>query len=163
MEKTASQVDIIAAALAGYAERGVFKGYSAAGRRQDKWAFRIVWHRNQVFELIVDLNDASMRFPRVLTNVPADSAMYAELKQFIKSRHADELPQHRRIDSDRATVQSYNRGGNVSLVMRIKDGDFEYAVRRFIHLMHEIFMAFLVDGSYLEYMVETFDLDPDRM
>jgi hypothetical protein len=163
MKQAHSQIECLAAALAGYAERGVFKGFNSGRTTGDKTTFRIVWHRNQVFDLTVDLQNASVRFPRVLTNVPADSDMYAELKQFIKSRHADELPEHRRIDRGRASVQSYNRGGNVSLVMKVKDGDYEYAVRKFIHLVHEIFMTFLVDGSYHEYMVETFDLDPDRM
>ncbi len=36
------------------------------------------------------------------------------------------------------------------------------AHRQLIHLVHEIFMTFLLDGRYYEYMVETFDLDPDK-
>jgi hypothetical protein len=42
------------------------------------------------------------------------------------------------------------------------DADFDYATRKMIHTVHEIFMVFLVDGSYFEYMVEQLGLDPDR-
>lgn len=104
-----------------------------------------------------------MRFPVVLPNVPADSEMYSELKGFIKSRHSDKVPEHRRIDSRKAQVRSYNRGGNVSLTLTVVDDEFEYCAGKLVNLVHEIFMAFLIDGSYYEYMVETFDLDPDRM
>ena len=51
---------------------------------------------------------------------------------------------------------------NVSLVMEVIDGDCEYGARKLIHLTHEIFLTFLVDG-HTDYLVETFDLDPDRM
>jgi hypothetical protein len=161
--KTAtSQIELVAETLEGYAQRGVFKGFSRGPAGHGKATFRIAWHRDRVFELIFDLKTCAMRFSTVLPNVPADSTMYRELKQFIKSRHSTDLPEHRRIDSDRAQVRSYNRAGNVSLVLRVKHGDCEYGTRKLIHLVHEIFLTFLVDG-HLDYMVETFDLDPDRM
>ena len=49
------------------------------------------------------------------------------------------------------------------LVLKIKDGDGEYAVRKLIHLVNEIYLTFLADGKYFDYLVETFNLDPDRM
>jgi hypothetical protein len=88
--------------------------------------------------------------------------MYRELKGFIKARHAAELPDHRRIDSRKAHVVAYNRGGNVTLSLRVINGDDEYGARKLIHLVHEIFLTFLLDGRYYEYLVENFDLDPDR-
>ena len=163
MIEAQSQMDAVRGLLAGYAERGVFRGFSAGKVRGGKATFRIVWHRNRVFDLACDFDAAALRCPQVLVNVPADSTMYQELKEFIKSRHADDLPEHRRIDRRKAQVQPYNRQGNVSLVLRIKDGDCEYGVRKFIHVVHEVFVTFLADGNYMDYMVETFDLDPDHM
>ena len=101
-----------------------------------------------------------MRFPLVLPNVPA--GMYRELKEFINARHAAELPDHRRIDSRKAQVAASNRGGNVKLSVRIIDGDDEYGARKLIHLVHEMFLTFLLDGRYYEYLVENFDLDQDQ-
>jgi hypothetical protein len=157
-----SRIELVAETLEGYANRGVFKGFSRGPVSQGKATFRIAWHRGRVFELIFDLKTGAMRFPTVLPNVPADSTMYRELREFIKSRHSTDLPEHRRIDSDRAQVRSYNRAGNVSLVLRVNHVDCEYGTRKLIHLVHEIFLTFLVDG-YLDYMVEAFEFDADRM
>lgn len=149
--------------LENYAKRGVFRGFSCGPVNGSGAAFRMVWHHQRTFDFIFDAHKNTMRFPLVLPGVPADSAMYRELKQFIRSRQSDERPEHRRIDSRKAQIQAFNRGGNVSLSLRVLDGDYEYGARKLIHLTHEIFMTFLLDGNYYDYMVETFDLDPDRM
>ena len=162
-KRAQARIEAVAATLENYARRGVFRGFSRGPVSKDKAAFRMVWHRDRVFDFIFDFRGNTMRFPVVLPNVPASSSMYSELKAFINSRHSDKVPAHRRIDSRKAQVRSYNRGGNVSLTLTVVDGEFEYCARKLINLVHEIFMAFLIDGSYYEYMVETFDLDPDRM
>ena len=64
---------------------------------------------------------------------------------------------------DKARVRSSNRGGDVSLTLTVEDRDYEYGARKFIHLVHEVYMVFLSDGRYYEYMVDKFDLDPDRI
>lgn len=163
MIEAQSQADAVRKLLEGYAARGVFRGFSAGAVRGGKATFKVVWHRSRVFDLVFDCEAATLRCPQVLANIPADSPMYRELKEFIKSRHADDLPEHRRTDRRKAQVQPYNRQGSVSLVLRIKDGDCEYGARKLIHLIHEIFVTFLADGNYLEYLVEVFDLDPDHM
>ena len=158
-----AHVESVATILEGYAQRGVFRGFSRGGRRGGTTHFRIVWHRNRDFDLGVDVTKRTLRFANVLPNIPARSAMYKELKQFIESRQGEALPEHRRIDRRRAEVHASNRNGSVSLTLEVHDGDFETATRKFVHLLHEIFMTFLLDGNYFEYMVESFDLDPDRM
>jgi hypothetical protein len=156
-------LEVVAEALAGYAKRGVFRGFSEGAVTKGKASFRIVWHRDRVFEMVFDAKKNELRFPEVLTGVPAGSTMYRELKGFINTRLSDELPEYRRIDSQKAQVRASNRGGSVALALVVNDGDYEYGVRKLVHLVHEIFMVFLIEGSYLEYMVEAFDLDPDRM
>ena len=89
--------------------------------------------------------------------------MYQELKAFVRSRQADDLPEHRRVDAARLQTRTYSRGGNVLLVMKSLDGDSEYAARKLVHLVNEIYLSFLSEGQYLDYMIETFNLDPDRM
>lgn len=103
-----------------------------------------------------------MRFPLVLPDVPAGSKMYLDLKKFIKARQSAELPDHRRIDAGKAQVGSYLRSGNVSLTLTVVNGDYQYGAQKLINLVHEIFLVFLADG-YFDYMVEAFDLDPDKM
>ncbi len=104
-----------------------------------------------------------MRFPLVLPEVPANSSMYREFQEFVESRHSDSLPEHRRIDRAKADISTGNRQGAVSLTATVKNDEFEYGTRKLINLVHEVFLDFLYDGRYYEYMVEKFDLDPDKM
>jgi hypothetical protein len=89
--------------------------------------------------------------------------MYEDLKAFIRSRQSENLPGHRRLDARKIQIRTYNRSGNIFLVVKVKDGDSEYAVRKLVHLINEIYLTFLADGNYFDYLVETFNLDPDRM
>jgi hypothetical protein len=162
--KTAvSRIDIVAAVLAGYAERRVFQGFSRGPSSGGKASFQIAWHRGRVFELAFDARAGTFRLPDLLTGIPVESSMYEDLKVFIRSRQSDELPDHRRLDARKTQVRTYNRSGNVLLVMKVKDGDSEYAVRKLVHLINEIYLTFLAEGKYFDYLVETFNLDPDRM
>lgn len=157
------KIEIVAETLENYARRGVFRGFSRGPVRGGKGTFRMVWHYDRVFEFVYDVRRSTMRIPLVLPDVPAASPMYTALREFVKSRHSDELPDHRRIDSMKARVQASNRNGNVSLTITLSGDDYEYAARKLIHLVHELFLTFLQDGSYYEYMVETFGLNPEGM
>lgn len=154
--------DVVREALEEYAARGVFRGFSCGPVRNGKASFKMMWHRDQMFEFLVDLEKGTLRFPLVLPGVPADSSMYKEFKAFLKSRQDEDLLEHRRIDKARAELKPYNRGGNVSVTLKIKDGDYAYGTQRLINLVHEIYLVFLYDGRYYDYLVETFDLDPDQ-
>lgn len=156
------RVEVVAETLENYARRGVFRGFSRGPLRNGKIAFRMVWHLDRAFDLIFDSNRGTMRFPLVLPDVPAASKMYLDLKEFIKSRHSAELPVHRRIDSSKAQIACHVRSGNVSINLTVSNGDYVYGARKLINLVHEIFLVFLAD-RYYDYMVEAFNLDPDRI
>lgn len=157
-----SPADIVAEALQDYARRGVFRGYSRGTEKNGKTSFKLIWHRERPFQLDFDAMKDQLRFLLVLPNVPPDSDMYAAFKKYLKSRQSEALPEHRRIDKTKAKVRPYNRGGNVSLSLKVIDRDFDYGTRRIIHIVNEIFMDFLFNGIYYDYMIENFDLDPDK-
>ena len=73
-----------------------------------------------------------------------------------------ELPEHRRIDRRKVRISTAHRGGHLSLTLKVAGSDFEYVARKFIHLVHEVYLSFLNDGRYYSYMLRTFDLDPDK-
>jgi hypothetical protein len=154
---------LVANILENYATRAVFRGFSQGPVSKGRATFKMLWHRDRFFELILDVPRKTLRFPVVLPNVPAGSSMYSEFRQFILSRQSDALPEHRRIDNSKADARCGNKGGDVSITLTVKNGDFEYAVRKLINLVHETYMVFLFDGRYYDYLVETFDLDPDKM
>ena len=145
--------------MESYARRGVFRGFSKQPAPEGVAAFRMIWHRDQPFDLIIDMRKQTILIPKVLPCVPAD--IYRDFKAFVESRHAASLPDHRRIDKSRAHVRSTNRRGTVSLRMVVKAGDYEYGLQRLIHLVHETYLIFLANGMYRDYMSEQLGVNFD--
>jgi hypothetical protein len=161
--RTKSVVDLVAGILENYATRGVFRSFSQGPSRKEQAMFKLMWHHDRYFELVLDVPKHTLRCPAVLPSVPQDSSMYREFKEFLEYNQSEERPAHRRIDPAKVGIRSGNRAGNVSLTFTVKDGDYEYGARKLIHLMDEIFKAFLQDGPYYEYLVENFGVDPDKV
>ena len=157
-----SSVGVVRDALQSYAGRGVFRSFSEAGGRGGKTDFRFLWLREEPFDLLFDPRQGSIRFKDLLPGIPAGSEMYKDFKGFLKRQCSEEVPEHRRIDSRRASVKAYNRGGNVSVTLQVKGEDYAYGVNRAVNLVHEIFMVFLKDGPYYEYMIDHLGLDVDE-
>lgn len=162
-EEVCARFAAVTATLESYARRGVFRGFSEMARRKNKVEYRLRWHHNQIFELIFDAAKNTLRFLCLLSNVASGSEMQKELQRFVESRYSDEIVEHRRLDKSKAQARVQNRKGNVALTLTVIDGDDEYATRKLIHLAHEIFLIFLTDGRYYDFLVENFDLDPDRL
>jgi hypothetical protein len=153
---------LVTAILEGYAAKAVFRGFSAQPDRTGHGVYRMVWHHDRRFELLLDVAGKTLQFPDVLPGVPARSAMYRELKAFLRMRQSGELPEHRSVNPAKARLATGNKRGTVSITITVKDRDFDYATRKIVHIVHEIFLIFLVDGPYFEYMVEHLGLDEDR-
>lgn len=162
-ERERSDSEVVGEILEEYARRGVFRAFSRGPDRGSRAAFRVLWHYDRYYDVLFDEVRGTLRIALLLPNVPQDSALYRELKAFLRSRSSDQLQEHRRIDPQRAVVRPYNRGGNVSLTLRSLGGDPEYVTRRLVQLVHEVFVSFLRDGPYYEYLIETFDLEPDEV
>jgi hypothetical protein len=156
-----SCVERVANVLEGYANRGVFRGFSRGPVRNGKAIFKMLWHRDRYLELILDLRQHTLRFPSLLPDV--DSSMRRELREFLILRHSESLPEHRRINARKASIRCSSRGGGIAVSLTVKNGDYGYGTRKLIHIVNEVFMVFLSDGRYHEYVVKTFDLEPDAV
>jgi len=148
--------------LQGYAEKAVFRGFSAHPGAKGQSVYKMIWHHDRPFELSVDVLKKTLCFLEVLPGVPARSPMYRELQAFLQERQSEQMPEHRRVNPAKARLALGNKRGSISVTVTVKDGDFDYATRKIIHIVHEIFLIFLVDGPYFEYMVEHLGLDEDR-
>lgn len=144
-----------------YANKGVFRSFSSILRSNKSVTYRMKWHKERFYDLIHDLEKRSLRCPVVLPQAPR--AMYEEFKKFVASRQSTEMLAHRRIDPKRVRISCSLKKGDISLLFVSKDRDLEYATQKLINLMHEVFMIFLRDGLYYEYMIETFDIDRDQL
>jgi len=88
--------------------------------------------------------------------------MYKEFKLWLKARQDKTLPDHRRCDDKKVTLKTYNRAGDIALTLQMLDDDLDYSVRKLISLVNEIYLDFLSSGLYFDWLIETFDLDPDN-
>lgn len=145
-------LNVVRQNLQAYADRGVFRGFSESKTGH----FKFVWLLRHQMELKVDTTKHTLRFKQLLPGVPAQSPLYAELKSFIEQRHDRALPEHRRIDRRRAEVSCANRGGAVSVSLRVKNNQYAYGVNRLVNLVHELFL--FLRESQPEYLVENFDV-----
>ena len=153
-------MDAVEKELRRYADRGVFRSFDAKADRAGKRRFTMAWLGPRTQELVFDGKRNTLTFPGLLPNLPARSEMYRDLRAFLKSRADDGLPDHRRIDSARASPNCTNRKGSVSVTVTSVDGDLSYATRKTLSLVNEIFLGFL-RGPYHEYMAANFD-EPDE-
>ena len=151
--------DQIAAVLESYAARGVFRGFSRGPSKGGRASFRIAWHRGRTFDLTWEARRSTLRFASVLPAVAPE--MFTDLERFVAARQSDDIVEHRRIDPALARVECCATGTDAGLTMSVTGGDLDYAVRKLIALVHEIYLVFLHDGKYYDYLIETFDLDPD--
>lgn len=148
--------------LEHYAGRGIFSGFSRQSQRPGSAEFRLRWHRNQVFQWVWNEAKQTLRIGCVLPAVPADSAMYRQFRAWLAARQDEALPAHRRCDRAKVALKTYNRGGDVALTMTVLDRDVDYAVPKLVSLVNEIYLDFLANGLYFDWLVETFELDPDH-
>jgi len=157
-----SEVSLIGDILEEYAARGVFQGFSRQETGRKRGLYRVQWHRRQLFEFTYDGAKNTLRISCVLPQVPAKSAMYKEFKLWLKTRQDESLPDHRRCDAQKVQLKTYNRGGDIALTLQMLDDDLEYGVRKLVSLVNEIYLDFLSSGLYFDWLIETFDLDPDN-
>ena len=83
--------ELVGGILENYAARALFRGFSHGPARGGRAIFRMLWHRDRLFELILDVPRKTLRFPVVLPEVPADSSMYREFREFVELHAKDSL------------------------------------------------------------------------
>jgi hypothetical protein len=152
---------VVRRTLAGYAERGVFRAYGDVRSEGGRNYFSFRWHTEVPFELVFDPARRELIFRDLLPGISARSAMYADLKTFLRTRSSRAVPAHRRIDPRKAGLKPRQRAGTVSLIMSLRDEHLEYGVRKAVNVIHELFVEFLRHPMYHGYMVKHFGLDPD--
>ena len=141
--------------LQGYADRGIFRGFNEKRTKDRKNEFKFLWLTGQQMTLIYEGKKGTLRFKNLLPNVPSRSAMYLDLKTFLKEKFDGNLPKHRQIDRRLAEVECSNRGGKVSIALKVKRGKYQYGVNKIVNLIHEIFL--FLRSSWPDYMWENVD------
>lgn len=137
------------------AERGVLRGFGQTRGREGQTEYRFLWHGPRPHRLLHDPEQRRLVFLDLLPGIPYRSVMDRALRRFLRRRSDPALPAHRRVDEKRLVVRVRNRQGLVTLELELLDRDWDYAVRKALALLNEVFFAFLT-GPYEAYMVEHF-------
>jgi hypothetical protein len=155
----------VAATLQRYADRGVFRGFSARPPRRGRQQFTFEWLTRRPMTLTYEARTRTLRFPNVFPGVAADRALATELTTIVASRtkgqrgRAADVPEHRRVDGRRAKVACSLRGGHLSLILDVRGRHEAYAVRRGLTLVQDLFLR--LHEAYPEYLVEHFGLSTE--
>ena len=149
-------LDVVRKVLQVYADRGILRGLDESKTRNGKQSFKFVWFGVRPLDLDIDTVKETITFKHLLPNVPPTSALYSDLKRFLKNRCEGDLPKHRRIDSKRAEVVWANRASTVSIALKVRNNQYAYGLNRLVNLVHEIFVQ--LNDSHPDYMCENFDV-----
>jgi hypothetical protein len=155
------EVARVQAALEHYAQRGSFRSFSTTPRTASKTEFAFSWFRDVTFRVVFDRTRRTLTFVDMLPGIAPRSEMDRALRAFVKVYTSSAVPEHRRVDRRRVAVAVVNRAGAESLVFRFHTKDIAYAVRKAVHLAHDILQDFLNDGRYVQYNVDHFNLNPE--
>jgi len=144
----------VARALQRYADRGVFRGLSSHRGRGGRFEFQFTWLMRQPMTLVYDERAAALTFRNLLPRVGSTALLREELYELIDGLSTRAVPAHKRIDGRRARLIRSARGGNFSLTLVVRGRHHEYAVRKGLNLVNDLFV--LLHASYPDYLVEQF-------
>ena len=138
-------------ALKAYADRGVFRGFSATPAARGRVEYEFLWLTRRPIRAVFNSRGSTLAFPALLPSLPADAAQ--EVKAIV-SRRGRGLPAHKRIDARKARVAGAMRGGTFSLTVTVRGDNHAYAASHVLNLINELFLA--LQASHPAYLIEKF-------
>lgn len=109
--------------------------------------------------LRLDTKAGILRFHSLFPHIDKKSLVFAALRTHVEGCTHRGLPSHRRLDGRRARAAYAVRKGDFSLTLKVSGQHYEYAVRRALNLINELFL--LLHETYPDYLVEHFGLSTD--
>ncbi|MCJ2069306.1 hypothetical protein MKK75_10925 [Methylobacterium sp. J-030] len=128
-----------AAVLYRYADRGVFLEFEERAGRDGVWTAEFRWMLPRRLRVVADPRQGRLACPDLLLDIEARSPLRAAIDAFLEERHAEGLPEHRRIDPSRAKVTPSLRARRLTLALRVADDrDWAYATGKLVNVVHEL-------------------------
>lgn len=137
----------------------MFRGFHATdvGRGRTAYAFR--WLFRRPMAATFDAAGSRLSFRALFPEVPAGSAMAADLHSVVAARAERDQPAHKRVDRRRLRLTSSLRRGAWSLDVTVRGANHEYAVRTALAVVNDLYLTLL--ERYPEYLIEHFGLSPE--
>lgn len=147
------------AALQAYADRGVFRGFSARDAGRGSRVYRFVWLTRR--PMVVSLAPGARRltFVRVFPAVSRTPGLSAHLRRAVAALASRDVPAHRRLDPRRGTMTTRIAGGNLSLHLVIGHGGGAAAARAALGAVNDLFQ--LLHECYPDYLSAHFGVSDE--
>lgn len=142
-----------------YADRGVFRGFRATAGSRGRVEYQFMWLLRRPMHAVFDPRRRVLTFAALFPGAGASREMSGGLRSLAGSRGNRDQPAHKRIDARRARVTSAMRQGDLSLAIQIRGANHEYAVRRVLNLINELFIS--LHDEYPDYLIERFGLSTE--
>ena len=143
-----------------YCARGVFRATPLVPAKGETAAWQLHWFGGHVMRLALKADQVTL-LP-VLPPLSARSALYRELRTWLRKQQSADLPPHRRLDPARMALRTQNHRGDIET--RLQSG-FESPgslTRHAIQLINALYHEFLNGPGRLEWIIEAFGLDADN-
>ena len=150
---------IVTAALQKYADRGVFRGFSATRVRGDRYEYTFRWLAPRSFTLTYDPARRVLAFKSLFPRVAGRSAIVKDLRSLVSERATRAVPAHKRLDARKVRASCAVRGGSFALTLTIAGKNEAYAVSQLLKLVNELFLV--LQETYPDYLVAEFGLSAE--
>jgi hypothetical protein len=144
----------VAASLQRYADRGVFRGLSVSDGRNGRREFRFLWLTRTPMLVTYDPGASTLAFPRLIPGAAAVPSMVTALKDVVAEHLDSAVPEHRRVDTRRATVRCTVRDGHISLSFVVRGTHHAYAIKAGLNLVNRLFLQ--LQAHHPDYLVQQF-------
>lgn len=139
-------------ALQRYADRGVFRGFTASPIARKRIEYRFLWLTKKPMTAVFDPASLRLTFPSLLPQLDRQAA--ARMKAVIEERSSKAAPAHKRIDARRARISGAVRKGDFSVAVETRGKNHDYAVSRALNVINELFVT--LQEHHPEYLIEQF-------
>ena len=153
----AASHDPVTQALQSYADRGVFRGFRATPAPRGRTGYQFLWLTRKPTTAVFDAHRRVLAFPSLFPDVDKDTA--GALTTIAAARTSRAVPDHKRVDARRARVTSALRKGDLSLSVEIRGSNHDYAVKKVLNLINEMFLT--LHEVHPEYLVEHFGISTE--
>jgi hypothetical protein len=141
-------ITLIQEGLQVFADRRVLRNFTEKKGKDGKIKFSFLYFGDSTVNLEFTEKDQTLVIRNMLPRVPA--AMYSDLQAFLEQLSDPALPAHRRIDRSSADVCFVKKGGNVSLVFKVKGNRYKYGTDKLIELAS--WVRTYLQGGHQEYL-----------
>jgi len=137
----------------------VFRGFRATPGPRGRVEYQFTWLLRPPMRAVFEPRRRVLTFAALFPGAGASKEMSRGLRSLAGARGKNDQPAHKRIDARRARVTSAMRKGDLSLAVQIRGENHDYAVRRVLNLINELFLS--LHDEYPDYLIERFGLSPE--